>query len=84
MSTRDIVLIGTGVVVGYLLVGFMNKAKNNTQGTIGGHLPVIDQAKLDACTKSAEETMKAVELSGDVDLEAYKERLIADCMKACI
>jgi hypothetical protein len=84
MSTRDIVLIGTGAVVGFFLMGYFNKLKQNTQGTIGGHLPIIDQAKLDACTKSAEDTMKVVRLSGDVDLEAYKQQLIADCMKAGI
>jgi hypothetical protein len=42
MTTRDIVLIGTGAVVGFFLIGYFTKPKQNTQGTIGGHLPVID------------------------------------------
>jgi hypothetical protein len=31
MNTRDIVLVGAGVVVGYLLVGYLNKSKDNAQ-----------------------------------------------------
>ena len=81
MSTRDIVLIGTGAVVGFFLMGYFNKPKQNTQGTIGGHLPIIDQAKLDFCIKKAEKTMQKIELSDRVNVEAYKQQLIDDCMK---
>jgi hypothetical protein len=31
MNTRDLVLVGAGVVVGYLLVGYLNKSKDNAQ-----------------------------------------------------
>ena len=31
MTTRDIILVGAGAVVGYILFGYVNKTKNNSQ-----------------------------------------------------
>jgi outer membrane murein-binding lipoprotein Lpp len=33
MNTRDIMLVGAGVVVGYILFGNVNKTKNNSQSS---------------------------------------------------
>ena len=35
MNTKDVLLVGAGVAVGYLLVVYMNKAKASSQATTG-------------------------------------------------
>jgi hypothetical protein len=80
MNTKDIVLVGAGVVVGFLLVGFMNKSKDNTRGTTGGNLPVIDQAKIDGCNKEVADFMARAKFSAGADLEAIKKEQFDACM----
>jgi hypothetical protein len=84
MTTRDVVLIGTGAFVGFFLMGYFNKNKQASQEEIDQSSQSFDQAKLDFCIKKAEKTMQKIELSDRVNVEAYKQQLIADCMKARI
>ena len=83
MNTRDVMLVGAGVLVGYLLVGYLNKSKDNTQESTGSSEPTFDQTKLADCTKKVEERMASTEYvsSPDFDINAYKKNQIADCMK---
>lgn len=78
MNTRDFLLIGAGVMGGYILAGYMNNAKANTQQTENS---TSDQAKLTKCTKKVEEKMASTEFAGNTDLVAYKKKAIEDCMK---
>ena len=85
MNTRDIVLVGAGVVVGYLLVGYLKKSKDGsvtgtTTGSTGGHLPEIDQAKIDACNKEADAFMASARFAGGTDLVAERKANFDACM----
>jgi len=85
MKTRDIVLVGAGVVVGYLLVGYLKKSKDGsvtgtTTGSTGGHLPEIDQAKIDACNKEADDFMASARLKAGTDLVAVRKEKFDACM----
>jgi hypothetical protein len=80
MSTRDVVLVGAGLVVGYLLVGYLNKSKNNTQLTTGGNLPVIDQAKIDKCNEEVALKLQTVKIANPEALEAFKKEVFENCM----
>jgi len=82
MNTRDIVLVGAGVVVGYLLVGFLNKSKDNAQASTGSTGSTVDQIKLADCTKKVEERMASIQfkVTQDFDINAYKKNAIENCM----
>jgi len=81
MNTRDLMLVGAGVVVGYLLVGFLNKSKDNAQTT--GSASSVDQAKLADCTKKIEEEMAVTRFktTANFDINAYKKDAIDRCLK---
>jgi uncharacterized membrane-anchored protein YhcB (DUF1043 family) len=80
MNTRDIVLVGAGVVVGYLLVGFLNKSKDNAQETMDSVEPIVDQTKIDACNKQVADFMATAKFSSNVDLEKMKKDIFDSCM----
>jgi hypothetical protein len=80
MNTRDVVLVGAGVVVGYLLVGYLNKSKNNAQGTMDSIEPMVDQAKIDGCNKAVADFMATAKFGAGVDLEAIKKAQFDACM----
>ena len=80
MNTRDIVLLGAGVVVGYLLIAYMNKAKNNAQDTMESEDSTVDQAKIDSCNKSVEDFMATAKFVAGTDLEAIKKSKFEACM----
>lgn len=79
MNTRDIVLVGAGVVVGYLLVGYMKK-KNQGSNSTGVNTPVVDQAKIDACNKQADEFMSSIRPQAGTDLNAIRKEKFDACM----
>jgi predicted metal-dependent HD superfamily phosphohydrolase len=83
MNTRDVMLVGAGVVVGYLLVGFLNKSKDNAQASTGSTGSTVDQTKLADCTKKVEEQLASTQfkVSKDFDINAYKKELIDKCLK---
>jgi len=80
MNTRDIVLVGAGVVVGYLLVGYLNKSKDNAQETMDSEEPMVDQAKIDACNKEVADFMATAKFGAGVDLEKMKKDTFDACM----
>lgn len=80
MNTRDVLLVGVGVVAGYLLVGYLNKSKNNTQGTMGSADSTVDQAKIDACNAEVANFMATAKFGAGVDLEKMKKERFDACM----
>jgi hypothetical protein len=80
MNTRDIVLVGAGVVVGYLLVGYLNKSKDNAQETMDSEEPIVDQTKIDACNKQVADYMATSKFGAGVDLEKMKKDVFDSCM----
>lgn len=83
MNTRDVMLVGAGVVVGYLLVGFLNKSKDNAQASTGSTEQMPEQDKLAECTKKVEDFIAktAFKVSADFDMNAYKQESIGNCLK---
>jgi hypothetical protein len=79
MKTKDVILVVAGVAVGYLLLGFLNKPKDNAQTT--GSNPTVDQSKIDLCNEQANKSMSKIEFAVGTDLVAYKKQLIDACMK---
>lgn len=84
MNTKDILLVGAGVVVGYLLGGFINKLKNNAQDTIESEEPKIDQAKIDACNKEVADFMAMSRFTAGTDLEKVRKDAFDSCMKKAL
>jgi hypothetical protein len=80
MNTRDIVLVGAGVVVGYLLVGYLKKSKDNAQETMDSEEPMVDQAKIDACNKAVADFMATAKFGAGADLEKMKKDTFDACM----
>ena len=85
MNTRDIVLVGAGVAVGYLLVGYMKKKKDgsattDSASTTGITATVVDQAKIDACNKEADDFMASARLKAGTDLVALRKEKFDACM----
>ena len=83
MTTRDIMLVGAGLVGGYLLMGYLNKNKSNAQettGSTGGHLPVINQAKIDKCNAEVALKLQTAKFGTPEAQEAFKKSVFDDCM----
>lgn len=84
MNTRDVILVGAGVVVGYLLVGYMKKSKDNSvTGSTGSTSTVAsapDQATIDACNKEADDYMATVRPSAGTDLVALRKEKFDACI----
>lgn len=83
MNTKDILLVGAGILAGYILSGLINKSKNNAQNIMESEEPKVDQAKLADCTKKVEEQMATTEfkVSANFDLNSYKKESIDRCLK---
>lgn len=86
MNTKDVLLVGAGVVLGYLLVGYVNKTKANAQATTGSTGATVDQAKIDSCNKSVADFMATAKFAQGfaqgADLEAMKKAKFDACMSA--
>jgi hypothetical protein len=85
MNTRDIILVGAGVAVGYLLVGYLKKSKDKSGSTdeivtTDAILPAVDQAKIDACNKEADNYMASARFAGGTDLVATRKAQFDFCM----
>lgn len=84
MNSRDVILVGAGVVVGYLLGGYLRKMKDGsvtTDSTLTTTTtPVVDQAKIDACNKSADDYMMIIKPSAGADLVAIRKEKFDSCM----
>lgn len=80
MNTKDVLLVGAGVAVGYLLVVYMNKAKANSQATTGSTGAIVDQVKLADCTKKADEQLTLIKTTANFDSVAFKKNYIDNCM----
>lgn len=81
MKTKDILLVGAGVVLGYLLVGYLDKSKSNAQATDTSATPTVDQAKIDACNKEVADFMATSRFASGTDIEAVRKAKFDACMK---
>jgi len=86
MNTRDVILVGAGAVVGYLLGGYIKKAKDasvtGTTVATDTTAPVVDQAKIDACNKEADDYMAMSKFTSGADLFAIRKAKFDACMSA--
>ena len=80
MNTREVILVGAGVVVGYLLCGFMKKKNEVSASTTQSILPAVDQSKIDACNKEADDFMSQIRPSAGADLVAIRKEKFDACM----
>jgi outer membrane murein-binding lipoprotein Lpp len=80
MNTKNILLVGAGVVVGYLLFGYLNKSKDKAQETTDSTEPTVDQAKIDACNKEVADFMATAKFAQGVDLDKKKKEMFDACM----
>ena len=85
MNTKNVLLVGVGVLVGYLLAGYYLKSKSNPETTTGStgststNSPAVDQAKIDACNKEVADFMATAKFSKAV-MEQKKKELFDACM----
>ena len=85
MTTKDIILVVAGVAVGYLLAGYL-KTKSTSEtttgstGSTGSSEPTVDQAKIDACNKQADDFMMTIRPSAGADLGAIRKEKFDACM----
>lgn len=82
MNTKNVLLVGAGVLVGYLLAGYYLKSKSNpetTTGSTGSPEPTVDQAKIDACNKEVADFMATAKFSAGV-MEQKKKEMFDACM----
>ena len=77
MNTKDILLVGGGLVLGYLLVGYLNKSKVVTASV--EETPIVNQAKIDSCNKSVAQFLSTAKFASS-DLEAIKKQQFDACM----
>ena len=84
MKTRDIVLVGAGVVVGYLLVGYFKKSKDNsatgTTTPTGAVASAPSQATIDACNKEADDFMAMIRPTAGADLGQIRKEKFDACI----
>lgn len=84
MNSRDVILVGAGVVVGYLLGGYLRKMKDGSGTTDSTSTTtttnVVDQAKIDACNKEADDFMMTLKPSAGADLVAIRKEKFDACM----
>lgn len=91
MNTKDILLVGAGVVVGYFLVSFLNKSKDNAQETMDStgsnseqyppaNPPAITNPKIDKCNEEVALKLQTVKIANPEALEAFKKEVFDDCM----
>jgi hypothetical protein len=82
MKTRDVVLAGAGVVVGYLLVGYVNKAKNNSQSSSSLTSDSNNDITFD-CEKMWQERAKILDVIPEILLK-QKEAFLRNCKEGKI
>jgi outer membrane murein-binding lipoprotein Lpp len=85
MNTKDILLVGAGLVAGYFLVGYVNKSKADAQATKDAQASADDQAKqakIDSCNKSVNDYFATVRLASGADVEALKKAKFDACMSS--
>jgi hypothetical protein len=84
MNTRDIVLVGAGVAVGYLLAGYLKKSKDNsvtgTTTSTGAVASAPSQATIDACNKEADDFMAMIRPSAGADLGQMRKEKFDACI----
>ena len=82
MTTRDIMLVGAGLVGGYLLMGYLNKNKSNAQETTGSTEATveIDQAKIDKCNAEVALKLQTAKFGTPEAQKAFVKEAFESCM----
>ncbi len=86
MNTRDFLLVGTGLVVGFFVKRTLDN-KNaldlaNRVDSLPDDTNYVFSQKYKDCEASVSQDMERSRYAGNVDLVAMKKSLIDDCMKA--
>jgi len=79
MNTKDILLVGAGLVVGYLLTIYLLK-KTIDKGAMDSTEPMVNQAKIDKCNAEVDLKLQTVKIANPEALEAFKKQVFEDCM----
>jgi len=90
MNTKNVLLVGAGVLVGYLLAGYYLKSKSNPETTTGStgstseqypsaNPPATTNPKIEACNKEVADFMATAKFSKAV-MEQKKKELFDACM----
>lgn len=83
MNTKNLVLIGAGVIAGYLLVAYIRKNKPTEEVVLGEQTITIspaEQAKIDACNAETDLMMQTSKFSGKTDLTKVRKDFFDACM----
>ena len=80
MNTKNLVYVGVGLVVGYFLVSYYKKSKDNAN-SLGSTEPTVDQAKIDKCNQEVANYMATAKFAPSANLEAIKKEMFDACMK---
>ena len=85
MATKDLLLIGGGVAIGYLIFKkdlFKKKGSGLTELNSGAGEIVseAEQAKIEACNKSADDFMAMSRFASGADLVAIRKAKFEACM----
>jgi outer membrane murein-binding lipoprotein Lpp len=83
MNTKNILLVGAGVLVGYLLAGYYLKIKSNAQAELDAKNLLAEKAKqenIDACNKEVADFMATAKFKSGVDLDKIKKDKFDACM----
>lgn len=80
MNKRDVILVGTGAVLGYLLVGYYKSMNNKKEKTEPTQVDIVDQAKIDSCNKEVADMMAMSKFTSGTDLEKVKKDAFDACM----
>ena len=75
MNTKDILLAGAGVVVGYLLVGYLNKSKKESSNVF------VDQAKINNCNQYVQDKSQRFKFATKEAQDAFIKSTFEECMK---
>lgn len=83
MNTKNLVLIGAGVLAGYLLVAYIRKNKPTEEVVLEEETITIspaEQAKIDACNAETDLMMKSSKFTGKTDLVKVRKDFFDACL----
>lgn len=79
MDTKKLVYIGVGLVVGYFLVSYFKRAKDNANA-LGATETAVDQTKIDKCNKEVDDYMASAKFTVGADLTAIRKAKFEYCI----
>ena len=80
MTSKDIIIVGAGVVVGYLLMGYFKNPKNNADAN-NSEEPIVDKAKIDSCKEAVALQMQTIKIADPQAVAQFEREAFEACMK---